>query len=94
MGNLKGYPGIIIVGHNVNNLRYAAENILIEEYKEDSKIIRHGEEESRKKGLELKREKKTEVIVVSQTNDSRQSKIFINGNNLKQNMISSNIPKL
>ena len=34
MGNLKGHPGIKMKGHNINNLRYADDTVLIAENKE------------------------------------------------------------
>ena len=34
MQNLKGYPGIKVGGHNINNLRYADDTVLIAENKE------------------------------------------------------------
>ena len=51
-------------GHNVNNLRYANDTVLIAENKEDlQQLLDIIEEESSKKGLELNN-RKTEVTVV------------------------------
>ena len=40
MPNLEGYQGIKEGGHNVNNLRYADDTILIAENKEDLQLLR------------------------------------------------------
>ena len=66
-------------GHNIDNLRQIYDTVLIAEKKEDlQEFLDIVEEESRKKG------KKTEVMVVSQSNECPQINIFINGNKFKQ----------
>ena len=61
--------------HNVNNLRYADENVSLAEHKEDlPQLYEIVEEESRKKGLELN-SKKAEVMVVSQNRSAHRSSL-------------------
>ena len=51
----KAQAGIKIAGININNLRYADDTTLIEESKEDLKILwMKAKEESGKVGLQLK----------------------------------------
>ena len=84
MQNLEGNPGIKVGGLNLNNLRHAADTVLMPENKEDLQQLLHiVEEESRKKGLDLN-SKSTEVMVVSGSNERLQTNIFINVNKLKQ----------
>ena len=56
--NIEGYPGIKVGGHNVSNLRYAGDAVLITENQEDLQILDIFGEESCKKGLELNSKKK------------------------------------
>ena len=84
MQNLEGNPGIKVGGLNLNNLRHAADTVLMPENKEDlQQLLDIVEEESRKKGLDLN-SKSTEVMVVSGSNERLQTNIFINVNKLKQ----------
>ena len=84
MRNLEGHPGIKVGGHNINNLRYADDTILIAENREDLQMLLDiVEEESRKKGLELNK-KKTEVMVISRRQLSPEGNISIRGTKLKQ----------
>ena len=84
MQNLEGYPGIKVGGLNLNNLRHADDTVLMPKNKEDlQQLLDIGEEESRKKGLELN-SKSTEVMVVSGSNERPQNNIFIYVNKLKQ----------
>ncbi|GFO30382.1 retrovirus-related pol polyprotein from type-1 retrotransposable element r2 [Plakobranchus ocellatus] len=90
MQNLENHPGIKVGGQSTNNLKYADDTVLIAENKEDlQKLLNIVEEESRKKGLELK-SKKTEVMVISRQQESPKCDIFINKVKLKQTE-SSNI---
>ena len=64
MPNLEGYAGIKVGGHNVNNLRYADDTVLIAENKEDlHQFLDIVEEDSGKKGLELISNKTEEMVV-------------------------------
>ena len=84
MRNLEGYPGNKVGGLKVHNLRYADDAVLIAQSKENlQQLIDNAEEESSKKGLELN-SKKTEVMVVSRSNECPQINIFINWNKFKQ----------
>ena len=83
MRNLEEYLKSKVGGHNVNNLRYADDSILIAENKEDLQLWDIIKEESRKKRLELD-SKKIEIMAISQNNECPQINIFINGNKLKQ----------
>ena len=84
MQNLEGYPGIKVEGHNVNNLRYADDTVLIAENKDDlQQLLDIVEEEISKKGTKLN-SKNPELMVLSRNNESPEINIFINGNKLKQ----------
>ncbi|GFR93827.1 retrovirus-related Pol polyprotein from type-1 retrotransposable element R2 [Elysia marginata] len=65
MRHIEDYSGIKVGGHNINNLRYADDTVLIAENKSDlQKLLDVVYSESQKKGLELN-SKKTEVMVIS-----------------------------
>ncbi|GFS22812.1 retrovirus-related Pol polyprotein LINE-1 [Elysia marginata] len=65
MRHIEDYPGIKVGGHNINNLKYADDTVLIAENERDlQKLLDVVYSESQKKGLELKT-KKTEVMVIS-----------------------------
>ena len=77
MHHLEGIPGIQIGGHNINNLRYADDTVLIVETEEDlQELLETVVKESEIKGLTLTN-KKTEVMVVSRKNDIPTCKITI-----------------
>ena len=56
MQNIKGYPGIEVVGHNVNNLRYTDDTVLIAENKEDLQRSSDFVEEKEKKKVRIEQE--------------------------------------
>ena len=79
---MRNLEAIKVGWHNINNLRYADDNVFIAENKEDlHELLNIIEEESSKKGLELN---KAEVMVVRQNNECAQINIFIIGNKLMQ----------
>ena len=55
--NIKGQPGIRVGGHNINNLKYADDTILISENEKDLKLLNIVESKSKEKGLELNSKK-------------------------------------
>ena len=68
MRNLEGYPGIKVEGNNLNNLRCAADMLLLAKNKEDlPRIVKIVVGESRKNWLEWN-SKNTEVLVVCSVN--------------------------
>ena len=82
--NIRDMPGIKIGGHNVNNLRYADDIVLIAENESDlQNLLNVIEEERRRKGFELNT-KKTQVMVISRQPEPVSCNIFINGLKLKQ----------
>ena len=84
MRHLERTPGIQIGGHNINNLRYADDTILIAETEEDlQELLDTVVKESEMKGLTLN-SKKTEVVVVSRKNDIPKCKITISNKVLQQ----------
>ena len=84
MRHLEGIPGIQIGGHNINNLRYVDDTVLIAETEEDlQELLDTGIKESEIKGLTLN-SKKTEVMVVSRKNDIPKYKITIDNKVLPQ----------
>ena len=71
-------------GHNINNLRYADDTVLISENEKDlQQLLNIVESKSKEKGLELN-SKKTEVIVISRKEEPPLFNITINGIKLKQ----------
>ena len=65
MSELDGSPGFIIGGHNINNLRFADDAILIASSKK--KLQQHlnkVNDESKKKGLSINH-KKTECMIIN-----------------------------
>ena len=71
--NIEGYPGVKIGEHKVSNMRYADDAVLIAESKEDlPQLLDITEEESRRKGYELKCKKTEVIVVVSQINECTQ----------------------
>ena len=84
MPHLEGAPGIQIVGHNINNLRYADDTVLIAATEKDlQELLDTVVKESEIKGLTLN-SKKTEVMVVSRKNDIQKCKITIDNKVLQQ----------
>ena len=54
MRNIEGQPGIRVGGHNINNLRYADDTVLISENEKDlQQLLNTIESKSKEKGLEL-----------------------------------------
>ena len=71
-------------GHNINNLKYADDTVLISENEKDlQQLLNIIESKSKKKGLELN-SKKTEVMVISRKEEPPLINITINGFKLKQ----------
>ena len=84
MRNIEGQPGIRMGGHNINNLRYADDTVLISENEKDLKqLLNIVESKSKEKGLELN-SKKTQVMVISRKEEPPLINININGIKLKQ----------
>ena len=54
MRNIEGQPGIRVGRHNINNLRYADDTVLISENEKDlQQLLNIVESKSKEKGLEL-----------------------------------------
>ena len=70
-------------GHNINNLRYADDTVLISENEKDLQLLNIVESKSKEKGLELN-SKKTEVMVISRKEEPPLIDITINDIKLKQ----------
>ena len=71
-------------GHNINNLGYADDTILISENEKDlQQLLNIIESKSKEKGLELD-SKKTEVMVISRKEEPPLINITINGIKLRQ----------
>ena len=71
-------------GHNINNLRYADDTVLISENEKDlQQLLNIVESKGKEKGLELN-SKKTEVMVISRKEEPPLINITINGIKLKQ----------
>ena len=84
MRNIEGQPGIRVGGHNINNLRYADDTVLISENEKDlQQLLNIVGSKSKKKGLELN-SKKTEVMVISRKEEPPLINITINGIKLNQ----------
>ena len=84
MRNIEGQPGIRVGGHNINNLRYADDTVLISENEKDlQQLLNIVESKSKEKGLELN-SKKTEVMVISRKEEPPLINITINSIKLKQ----------
>ena len=84
MRNIEGQPGIRVGGHNINNLRYADDTVLISENEKDlQQLLNIVESKSKEKGLELN-SKKTEVMLISRKEEPPLINITINGIKLKQ----------
>ncbi|GFS21719.1 endonuclease-reverse transcriptase [Elysia marginata] len=84
MRHIEDYPGIKVGGHNINNLRYADDTVLIAENESDlQKLLDVVYSESQRKGLELS-SKKTEVMVISRNANSLPVNVTVNKNKLTQ----------
>ena len=84
MRHVKEMPGISIGGHNVNNLRYADDTVLIAEDEEHLQTLLDViVKESEKLGLSLN-SRKTETMVVSRKTLNPTCNIKINGTTLRQ----------
>ncbi|GFS24491.1 endonuclease-reverse transcriptase [Elysia marginata] len=84
MRHIEDYPGIKVGGHNIKNLRYAEDTVLIAENESDlQKLLDVVYSESQKKGLELN-SKKTEVMVISRKANSPPVNVTVNKNKLTQ----------
>ena len=84
MRHVEEMPGISIGGHNVNNLRYANDTVLIAEDEEHLQTLLDViVKESEKLGLSLNR-RKTETMVVSRKTLNPTCNIKINGTTLRQ----------
>ena len=71
-------------GHNINNLRYADDTVLVSENEKDlQQLLNIVESKSKEKGLELN-SKKTEVMVISLKEEPPLLNITIKGIKLKQ----------
>ena len=71
-------------GHNINNLRYADDTVLISENEKDlQQLLNIVESKSEENGSELN-SKKTEVMVISRKEEPPLINITINGIKLKQ----------
>ena len=68
MRSIQDMPGISVGGHNINNLRYADDTVLLaENEKHLQEMINIIAKESLNKGLSLN-SRKTEVMVITRTN--------------------------
>ena len=84
MRHIQELPGISIGGHNVNNLRYADDTVLIaEDEKHLQELLNVIVQESDNMGLSLNI-KKTETMVISRKTPTPTCNIKINGTTLKQ----------
>ena len=84
MRHIPELPGISIGGHNVNNLRYADDTVLIaEDEKHLQELLNVIVQESDNMGLSLNI-KKTETMVISRKTPTQTCNIKINGTTLKQ----------
>ncbi|BFZ00294.1 hypothetical protein BsWGS_03333 [Bradybaena similaris] len=84
MRNLEDMRGITVGGHNINNIRYADDTVLIAENEHDlQKLVDAVIVNSKPLGLELNC-KKTEMMVVSKKKDIPKCNIHVNGEILKQ----------
>ena len=84
MRSIGNMPGIVVGGHNINNLRYADDTVLIAtSQRELQKIMDTVVVESEKMGLKLNN-KKTEVMVISKKRIIPKCKIKVGGISLEQ----------
>ena len=84
MRKIENMPGVAIGGHNINNLRYADDTVLIATSERNLQaLVDTINEESEKLGLGLNK-KKTETMVISKKKEIPRCKIQLNGTTLKQ----------
>ena len=82
--NIENLEGVHVGGHNINNLRYADDTVLIADSEDKlQRILSTAAEESERKGLQLNA-KKTECMVVSKKNAIPKCNITCKGENIKQ----------
>ena len=82
--NIENQEGVNVGGHNINNLRYADDTVLIAESEDKlQRILTTVAEESEKKGLQLNA-KKTECMVISKKSVIPKCNIACRGENIKQ----------
>jgi len=81
---ISDYDGVKVNGHNINNLRYADDTVLIaDSEKQLQKILSVVSKESKKRGLDLNA-KKTECMVVSKKEQIPACNINCEGEKIKQ----------
>jgi hypothetical protein len=81
---IENMPGVKVGGYNFNNLRYADDTVLVAQSEEDlQRLIDVIVIESNLKGLSLN-SRKTEVMVVSKSENPPTCKIKVEGRDLKQ----------
>jgi hypothetical protein len=84
MRHITDMPGISVGGHNINNLRYADDTILIATNERDLQaLIDRIVDKSEIMGLSLNK-KKTEVMITSKKNNQLKCSIMVDGTILKQ----------
>ena len=84
--SLDNLKGVSIGGHNINNLRYADDTVLLAHTEEDLQaLLNELDIRSRHFGMEIN-SKKTEVMVFTKTvnSDAPQFNIYLNGKKFKQ----------
>ena len=82
--NIENQEGVNVGGHNINNLRYADDTVLIADSEDKlQRILTTVAEESEKKGLQLNA-KKTECMVISKKSVIPKCNITCRGENIKQ----------
>ena len=85
MREIKDMPGAIVGGHNINNLRYADDTVLISESQDQlQKLLNKVLEASEAKGLTINCKKKTEFRVVSKKSIIPKCKLQIGNYIIKQ----------
>ena len=84
MRHITDMPGISVGGHNINNLRYADDTILIATNERDLQaLIDRIVDKSEIMGLSPNK-KKTEVMITSKKNNQLKCSIMVDGTILKQ----------
>ncbi|GFO35461.1 catenin (cadherin-associated protein), alpha 3 [Plakobranchus ocellatus] len=82
--NLEQHEGVKVGGHNINNLRYADDTVLVADSGEKPQnILTTVTIESENKGLQLNA-KKTECMVISKKSNMPVSNILYKGERIKQ----------
>jgi len=84
MRHISDMSGILVGGHNISNLRYADDTVLISTNEKDLQALVYTVvKESGKMGLKLNK-RKTEVMVISKKNNEIKCNINVEGTTLKQ----------